>query len=51
MSRVLDMTGFQIFQDYQNAEVLNFQGYTKFTYFRKCDRVLNRRRVAIMKGC
>ena len=30
--------------------VLNFQIYTGFTYFRKCDSFLNRRRDAIMEG-
>ena len=47
---VLSKSGFWVFQDCQYARVLNFQGYTGFTYFRKCDRVLNMRWDAITEG-
>ena len=33
-----------------DARVLNFQGYTRFTYFCKYDRVLNMRRIKLWKG-
>ena len=44
------MSEFGIFHNCQYASVLNSQGYTGFTYFRKYDRVLNRRQDAIMEG-
>ena len=50
MCRLLNMSGFLIFQDCQYAKVLNFQGYIGFTYFRKYDSVLNMRQDAIMEG-
>ena len=40
--RVLNITGLSI--------VLNFQGYTGFSYFHKYDRVLNIRRDAVIEG-
>ena len=48
--RFFNMSGFWIFQDCQYARVLNFQGCTGFTYFSKCDKVLNMREDAIMEG-
>ena len=50
MCRVLNMPGFLIFQDLKYARVLNFQGYTGFTYFRKYYSALNMCRAAIMEG-
>ena len=50
MSRVLNMSAFWIFQDCQYARVLNFPGYTGFTYFHKYDRVLNMHRDTSMKN-
>ena len=44
------LSAFCIFQDCQYVTVLNFQGYTGFTYFRKYERVLNIRRDAIMEA-
>ena len=41
------MSEFSIFQFCHYARVLNFQGYTGFAYFCKCDRVLNIHRDAI----
>ena len=46
MCYVLNMSGFGIFQDCQYARVLNFQGYTWFTYFQgsdmRCDAIIGR---------
>ena len=47
---VLGVSGFWIFQDCEYALVLNFQGYTWFTYSCKHGRVLNMCREAIMEG-
>ena len=41
---VLNIPGLSI------CQVLNFQGYTEFNYFRKYDRVLNIREDLIMEG-
>ena len=37
--RALNMSRLWIFQDCQYARALNFQGYTGFTCFHKCDKV------------
>ena len=50
MCWVLNMSELWIFQDCQNASVLNFQGYTRFNYFRKYDMVLNICRDASVEG-
>ena len=49
MCQVLNMSGFWIFEDFQYARALNFQGYTRLTYLGNYDRVLNRRPDAIME--
>ena len=49
MCRILNMSGFCMFQDCQYVRVLNLQDYTGFTYFGKYDKVLNMRRDAIME--
>ena len=36
---VLNISGFWLFQACQYAGVLNFQGYTGFTYFRNYDKI------------
>ena len=43
------MSGFRIFKDCKYARVLNFEGYTGFTYLDRCDRVLNICRGTIME--
>ena len=49
MCEVLNMSGFWVFQACKYGRVLNFQGYTGFTYFCKYDRVLNVHGDAVMK--
>ena len=39
-----------MFQDRQYARVLYFQGYTRFTFFSKYDRILNMGQYVIMGG-
>ena len=46
----LNTSGFWTFQNCQYARVLNFQDYTRFTYFRKYGRVLIMRRHTTWKG-
>ena len=41
MCRILNMSGFWIFQDHQYARVLNFQDYIGFTYIHIYDRGLS----------
>ena len=50
MCWIFNILGLWIFQDCQYFRVLNFQGYTGFTPFRKYDKILNTRRDGIMKG-
>ena len=50
MCRVFNKSGFLIFLDYGYARVLNFQGYTGFTYFRKYDSILSMFGDATMEG-
>ena len=50
LSQFLPISGFWVFQDCHYARLLNLQGYTWFTYFRKYERVLNMHWDAIMGG-
>ena len=50
MCTALNVSWFRIFNsNFQYARVLNFQGFTGFTYFPKYGRVLVMRREAIME--
>ena len=49
MCKILIMPVLWMFHDCQYARVLNFEGYTGFTYFHKYDKVLNKCRNAIIK--
>ena len=50
MCQVLNMSGFWIFQDCQYPMVLNFEGYSGFSYFHSYDKVLSMRQNIIMEG-